>query len=117
MPRDFEDVGTDKRFAARDHEKAALVDLSNLIDKPVAFFCRKFIIPAGGFRRRIEITMVALKIAALREIQRNEIGLEVIDCPAVVRPRGRGWRGKEMRHLLLDTAERADERRGTEHRK
>ena len=90
MTRDVEDVRTDERFAARDHQKAALVDLGNLIDEFVAFFGREFVVPAGGLRRRIEIAMVAFEIAALCEIQRDEIGFEVVDGPAIVRLRSRG---------------------------
>ena len=90
MARDVEDVGTDERFAARDHEEAALVDLGNLIDELVAFFGREFVVPAGGLRRRIEIAMVAFEIAALREVQRDEIGFEVVDGPAIVRRRSSG---------------------------
>ena len=96
MPRDIEDVGADKRFAARDHEEAALIDLGNLIDERIALFCREFIIPARGFRRRVEIAMIAFEIATLREVQRDEIGLEVIDRPAIVRRSSRGWRAKEL---------------------
>ena len=114
MPGNIEDVGADKWFAARDHEEAALVDLGNLIDEPVTFFRREFIVPAGGFRRRIEIAVVALEIAALREVQRDEIGLEVVDCSAIVRRSSHGWRGKELRDLLLDIAECARCRRGIE---
>ena len=90
VARDVEDVGTDERFAARDHEEAALVDLGNLIDELIAFFCREFVVPAGGLRRRIEIAMVALEIAPLREVQRDEIGFEIVDGSAVVWRRSRG---------------------------
>ena len=85
VARDVEDIRTDERFAARNHEEAALVDLGNLIDELIAFFGREFVVPAGGLRRRIEIAMVALEIAAFCEVQRNEIGLEVVDGPAIVR--------------------------------
>ena len=47
MARDVENVGTDERFAAGDHEEATLVDLGNLIDEFVAFFSREFVVPAG----------------------------------------------------------------------
>jgi hypothetical protein len=114
MPRDIEDVGADKRFAARDHEEAALVDLSNLINQLVTLFRREFIVPAGGFRRRIEITMIALEIAALRKIQCDEVGFEVIDRSAIVRRSSHRWRAKELRDLLLDIAECARVRRGIE---
>jgi hypothetical protein len=40
--------------------------------------------------------MVALEVTTLRKVQRDEIGLEVIDRPAVVRRRDRGWRSKEL---------------------
>jgi hypothetical protein len=58
--------------------------------------------------------MVALEIAALREVQGDEIGFEVIDRSAVVRRRSRGWRSKELRYLLLNAPERARKRRGIE---
>ncbi len=117
VTRDVEDVGADERFAARDHEETALVDLGNLIDEPVAFFGREFVVSAGGFRRRVEIAMVALEIAALREVQGDEIGLEVINRSAVVRRVSRGGRSKELRDLLLEGAERARQRRSIEDRK
>ena len=114
MARDIEDVRTDKRFTSRDHKETALIDLGNLIDELVALFGREFIIPAGGFRRRVEITMVAFKVAAFREVQGDEIGLEVINRSAVVRRRSRGWWSKELRYLLLDASERTRERQGIE---
>ncbi len=58
--------------------------------------------------------MVALEVAALREVQSDEIGLEVIDRSAIVRRRSRGWWSKELRYLLLDASERARKRRGIE---
>jgi hypothetical protein len=58
--------------------------------------------------------MVALEVAALREVQSDEIGLEVIDRPAVVRRRNRGWRSKELRYLLLNAPERTRQRRSIE---
>ena len=59
----------------------------------IAFFGRQLIGSAAGFRRRIEIAMVALEIAALGEIQRDEIGFEVIDGATVVDGAGAsGWR-------------------------
>jgi hypothetical protein len=114
VARDIEDIGADERFPTRDHEETALVDLGNLIDELVALFGREFIVPAGRFRRRVEITMVALEIAALREVQGDEIGFEVIDRSAIVRRRNRGWWTKELRDLLLDTSERARKRWGIE---
>ncbi len=47
VARDIEDVRTDERFAARDHEETTLVDHGNLIDELVALFGREFIVPAG----------------------------------------------------------------------
>ena len=85
MARDVENVGTDERLPAGDDQQAALVDLGNLVDEAEALFGREFVVAAGGFGRRVEIAMVAFKIAALREVQRNEIGFEVVDGPAVVR--------------------------------
>ena len=85
MACDVENVGTDQRFAAGDDEETALVDLGDLIDEAEALFGREFVVAAGGFGRRVEIAMIALEIAALREVQRDEIGLEVVDGPAVVR--------------------------------
>ena len=114
MARDIKDVGTDERFSARDHEETALVDLGNLIDELVALFGREFIVSAGRFRRRIEITMVTLEIAALREVQGDEIGFEVIDRSAIVRRRRCGWWTKELRYLLLDTSKSARKRWGIE---
>jgi hypothetical protein len=58
--------------------------------------------------------MIALEIAAFREVQCDEIGFEIVDCSAVVRCRSSGWRSKELRDLLLDTSERARKRRGIE---
>jgi hypothetical protein len=58
--------------------------------------------------------MVALEVAALREVQSDEIGLKVIDRPAVVRCRNRGWRSKELRDLLLNAPERTSQRRSIE---
>jgi hypothetical protein len=58
--------------------------------------------------------MVTLEIAALREVQGDEIGFEVIDRSAIVRRRNRGWWTKELRDLLLDTSERARKRWGIE---
>jgi hypothetical protein len=84
MARDVKDIRTNERLAARDDEKATLVDLSNLIDERIAFFSREFVVPAGGLRRRIEIAMIALEITSLRKVQRDEIGFEVIDGPAVL---------------------------------
>jgi hypothetical protein len=110
VARDIEDVGADERFSPRDYEETALVDLSNLIDECVAFFGREFVVPAGRFRRRVEITMVALKIAALREVQGDEIRFEVVDGSAIVWRKIRGWRSKELRYLLLDISERARKR-------
>jgi hypothetical protein len=85
MARDVEDVRTDERFAARDHQEAAFVDLGNLIDEFVAFFGREFVVPAGGLRRRVEIAMVAFEIAALREVEGDEIGFEVVDGSAILK--------------------------------
>ena len=90
VARDVENVGTDEWFATRDHEEATLVDLGNLIDELVAFFGREFVIPAGRLCRRIEIAMVALEIAALREVERDEIGFEIVDGPTIVRRRSIG---------------------------
>jgi hypothetical protein len=90
MARDVKNVRADERFAARDHEEAALVDLGNLIDEFVTFFGREFVVSAGGLRRRVEIAMVALEIAALREVEGDEIGFEVVDGSAIVRRRSRG---------------------------
>ena len=87
VARDIEDVRTDERFAARDHEETALIDLGNLIDECIAFFGREFVVSAGGLRRRVEIAMVALKIAALCEVEGDEIGFEVVDGSAIVRRR------------------------------
>jgi len=47
VARDVENIGTDERFTARDHEEAASVDLGDLIDELVAFFGREFIISTG----------------------------------------------------------------------
>ena len=58
--------------------------------------------------------MVALEVAALREVQSDELGLVVFDRPAVVRHRYRGWRSKELRYLLLNAPERTRKRRGIE---
>src|SRR5262245_37923987 len=44
---DVENIGTDERFTARDHEETAPVDLGDLIDEPVTFFGRKFIVSTG----------------------------------------------------------------------
>jgi hypothetical protein len=85
MARDVKNVRADERFAARDHEEAALVDLGNLIDEFVTFFGREFVVSAGGLRRRVEIAMIALEIAALREVQRDKIGFEVVDGSAILK--------------------------------
>ena len=114
MARDVENVRADKRFSARDHEETALVDFGDLIDELVALFRRKFVVPSGRLRRRVEITMITLEIAAFREVQRNEIGFEVIDRSAIVGRRSRGWRSKELRYLLLDASKCARKRRGIE---
>ena len=46
--------------------------------------------------------MVAFEIAALGEVQRDEIGLEVVDGPAVVRAVALSECGREeLRDLLL----------------
>jgi hypothetical protein len=58
--------------------------------------------------------MIAFEIATLREVQRDEIRLEVIDRPAIVRRRSRGWRSKELRYLLLNAPERTRQRRSIE---
>ncbi len=60
--------------------------------------------------------MVALEIAAFCEVQGDEIGFEVVDGSAVVGRRSRGCRSKELRHLLLDGAERSRQCREIENR-
>ena len=89
MPGDVENVGTDQRLAAGDDQQTALVHFGDLIDEAEALFRGELVDPAAGFGGGIEIAMVALEIAAFREIQRNEIRLEVIDGPAIVRRRRR----------------------------
>ena len=102
MTRDVENVRADQRLPAGDDQQTALVDLGDLVDQAVALFGRELVVAACGFGRRVQIAMVALEIAALGEVQRDEIGLEVVDGPAVVRPLALRTGREELRELLLE---------------
>jgi hypothetical protein len=107
MARNVEDVGTHERLPAGDYEQTTLVDLGDLIDEPEAFLRGEFVVSPAGFGRGVEVAMVALEIAAFGEIQRNKIGLEVVDGSAVIGGlAGPGGREK-LRDLLLKYPERA----------
>lgn len=93
MSGDVQDVGTHQRFSAGDHQQASFVHLGDLIDETEALFRTELIRPAAGFGRSIEITVITLEVAALGEVQRDQIGFKVIDRATVVR-RSRGEVGE-----------------------
>jgi hypothetical protein len=116
MSGDVQDVGTHQRFSAGDHQQASLVHLGNLIDETEAFLRTELIRPAAGFGRSIEITVITLEVAALGEVQRDEIGFEVINRATVVRRSRRRGRGDELRDLLLERLQLVSEEREIEYR-
>ena len=101
MAGNVENIRTDKRLSAGNHQQAPFIHFGYLINEAEAFFRAEFIRPAAGLRRGVQITMIALEIASLGEVQGNKIGLEVIDGPAIIRRCGRRGRGDELRDLLL----------------
>ena len=103
-----ENVGTDQRLPAGDDQQTALIDLGDLVDQAKALFGRELVVAACGFGGRVQIAVIAFQVAALGEVQRDEIGLEVVDGPAVVRTLallGR-WR-EELRELLRKGPQRS----------
>jgi hypothetical protein len=117
MARDIENIGTDERFTACDYKETTPVDLGNLIDESVAFFGGEFVGSAGRLRRRVQIAMVTFEITAFREVQCDEVRLEVIDGSAVRGPFAlRGGR-EELRDLLLKRPNHSTEQGAVEDRK
>jgi len=116
MSGDVQDVGTHQRFSAGDHQQASFVHLGDLIDETEALFRTELIRPAAGFGRSIEITVITLEVAALGEVQRDQIGFKVIDRATVVRRSRGGSRGDELRDLLLERLQLISEEREIENR-
>ena len=116
MAGDVENVGTDQRLSACNDQQTALIHDSDLIDERIALFSGELVVAAGRFGGGIEVAVIALEIAALCQIERNEIRLEVIDGPAVVHAFALRRRGHKLRDLLLKRPERSLQRGEAQHR-
>src|SRR5215831_2967125 len=116
MHGNVEDVGPHERFASGDDQEAALVDLCDLINEAETFLGRQFIIASRCLGGGVEVAMVALQIAAFRQVECDKVRLEVVNSAAVVRPVVLRPGSKKMRDLFSKRPERSGQRGYVENR-
>src|SRR5207302_4102414 len=67
------------------------VDLSHLLEQRINFLGGQFIGTTPGTGRGVEITVRAAQIAALRQVQRNQVGLPIVLRCRRPRPGQQPW--------------------------